>query len=201
MANSVDSDKTPCLMSDLGVHCLLRPVCSITWSKYGNLTNLNSLRDHRGSAPEFQSTAIVTYHNQQLFSALPNRPCKRFSNICNQHIFPHLSKSNFQVYIHYSIRNLLKQYPVKPMLSKVLREKTKHGCLTLKATRKICSRRHSDFFFFSEKTSLEISCESSAKQTIHMKYQDLFSLKNKKKRKILSSVAVVIGALRVKKVA
>ena len=57
------------------------------------------------------------------------------------------------------------------------------------------------FSYFSEKTSLDISCESSAKQMIHMKCQDLFSLKNKKKKKIkkkLSSAAVVIGALRVK---
>ena len=37
------------------------------------------------------------------------------------------------------------------------------------------------FAFFSGKTSLDISCESSAKQTIHMKYQELFSLKIKKK--------------------
>ena len=29
------------------------------------------------------------------------------------------------------------------------------------------------FFYFSEKTSLDISCELSAKQTIHMKCQDL----------------------------
>ena len=35
-----------------------------------------------------------------------------------------------------------------------------------------------DDFFFSEKTSLDISCESSVWQTIHMKCQDLFSLKN-----------------------
>ena len=73
--------------------------------------------------------------------------------------------------------------------------------LTHKAPSKICSRRHSKFFFyFLEKTSLAISCESSAKQTIHMKCQDLFSLKNKKKikNKKLSSAAVVIGALRVK---
>ena len=34
------------------------------------------------------------------------------------------------------------------------------------------------FFFFSEKISLDISCES-----IHIKCQDLFSLKNKKKIK------------------
>ena len=55
------------------------------------------------------------------------------------------------------------------------------------------------FFFFSEKTSLDISCESSAKQMIHMKCQDLFSLKKKKKKKKkMSSAAVVIGALRVK---
>ena len=31
------------------------------------------------------------------------------------------------------------------------------------------------FFNFSKKISLEVSCESSAKQMIHMKYQDLFS--------------------------
>ena len=55
------------------------------------------------------------------------------------------------------------------------------------------------FSYFSEKTSLDISCELSAKQTIHMKCQDLFSLKNKKKiNKKLSSAAVVIGTLRVK---
>ena len=53
-------------------------------------------------------------------------------------------------------------------------------CLTLKVLSKICSRQHLFLFFFifSKKTSLDIPCESSAKQTIHMKYQDLFSLKN-----------------------
>ena len=35
---------------------------------------------------------------------------------------------------------------------------------------------------FSEKTSLDISCESSAWQTIHMKCQNLLSLKIKKNR-------------------
>ena len=59
------------------------------------------------------------------------------------------------------------------------------GVLTLKAPSKLCSRRHSIlffyFFYFSEKTSLEISCELSAKQMIHMKSEDLFSLKNRKK--------------------
>ena len=54
-------------------------------------------------------------------------------------------------------------------------------------------------FFFSEKTSLDISCESSAKQTIHMKCQDLFSLKiKKKKKKKMSSAVFVTGTLRVK---
>ena len=41
------------------------------------------------------------------------------------------------------------------------------------------------FFYFPEKTSLDISCESfvwqMTKQMIHMKCQDLFSLENKKK--------------------
>ena len=58
---------------------------------------------------------------------------------------------------------------------------TKVVSLTLNAPSKICRRRHSKlFFYFSEKTSLDISCESSAWQMIHMKCQDLFSLKNKK---------------------
>ena len=34
------------------------------------------------------------------------------------------------------------------------------------------------FFNFSKKTSIDISCASSAWQTIHTRYQDLFSLKN-----------------------
>ena len=41
-----------------------------------------------------------------------------------------------------------------------------------------------DFFFFSEKIKLDISGESSSKQTqlIHMKGQVLISLKNNKKK-------------------
>ena len=39
------------------------------------------------------------------------------------------------------------------------------------------------FFYFSEETNLDISCESSAKQTIHLKCQDLFSEKKKWKIK------------------
>ena len=84
--------------------------------------------------------------------------------------------------------------------------------LTLKAPSKICSIRHLFFLFnFSKKTSLDISCESSVRQTIHMKYQDLFSFIfifffyffQRKQVMIfhvnfkMSSAAVVIGALRV----
>ena len=46
--------------------------------------------------------------------------------------------------------------------------------------------------------SLDISCELSAWQMIHMKCQDLFSSENKKKSK-LSSALVVNDALRIKK--
>ena len=42
---------------------------------------------------------------------------------------------------------------------------------------------------------LDISCESSARQTIHMKCQTLFSLKTKKIR--LSSATILHGALRI----
>ena len=71
--------------------------------------------------------------------------------------------------------------------------------LTLKAPSKICSRRQIKLFFlyyFSEKISFYISCESLAKQTIHMKCKDLFSLK-KWKKILMSSAAVVIGTFRV----
>ena len=37
------------------------------------------------------------------------------------------------------------------------------------------------FFYFSEKKGIDISCELSAKQAIHMKCGDLCSLKKKKK--------------------
>ena len=48
------------------------------------------------------------------------------------------------------------------------------------------------YFQFSRKISLDISCESSAGQTIQMKCQDLLSMKKKQQ---LSSAAVVTGAL------
>ena len=36
MANSVDPDQIPhSVVSDLGLHCLLRPVCWNTWCYYG----------------------------------------------------------------------------------------------------------------------------------------------------------------------
>ena len=54
------------------------------------------------------------------------------------------------------------------------------------------------YFYFSEKTSIDISCESSAWQTIHMKCQDLFSLKNKKKKFFeCRLLQILLGALRV----
>ena len=49
VANSADIGQTPRpAASDLGLHCLLRPVCPNAWSKYGNLNNSNPLRDHPG---------------------------------------------------------------------------------------------------------------------------------------------------------
>ena len=54
--------------------------------------------------------------------------------------------------------------------------------LTLKAPDKNCSRRRFIFYFYlSKKIRLDFSCESSAEQRIHLKYQALFSLKNNEK--------------------
>ena len=73
--------------------------------------------------------------------------------------------------------------------------------LTLKAPFTTKADDNFDFFFyFQMKTILGISCESSAKQTIHMKYLDLLSLKNKKKIKILECrlLHIFLVTLRVK---
>ena len=43
------------------------------------------------------------------------------------------------------------------------------------------------FLFFSNKIRLDMSCESSAGQRIHMKHQALFSSKDKRKKKLLSA--------------
>ena len=52
-------------------------------------------------------------------------------------------------------------------------------------------------FFFQIK-SLDISCELSAKQTIHMKCQDLFSPKNKNENISKCHLQqILLGALRV----
>ena len=47
--------------------------------------------------------------------------------------------------------------------------------------------------YFSEKIRLDISCESSTGQRIHMKHQALFSLRDKSKE-IVSSAAFLFGA-------
>ena len=61
-----------------------------------------------------------------------------------------------------------------------------------------CSRRHFYFiFYFSEKTSLGISCKLSAWQTIHMKCQDWIPWKKIECR----LQQILLGALRVKCVA
>ena len=52
------------------------------------------------------------------------------------------------------------------------------------------------FYYFLEKTSLDISCELSAWQMIHMKCQDLFSLKNKKNIFECCLLQILLGALR-----
>ena len=53
--------------------------------------------------------------------------------------------------------------------------------LTLKPPIAAAADNNFDYFFYlPEKTSPDISCELSAKQTIHMKCQNLFSLKIEK---------------------
>ena len=53
------------------------------------------------------------------------------------------------------------------------------------------------FHYFSEKIRLDVSSESSARQRIHIKNQDLFSSKDKiKKLKKFSSAAIFAGCYK-----
>ena len=54
------------------------------------------------------------------------------------------------------------------------------------------------FFLFSEKIRLDISCESSARQKIHIKHQAAYFLQKIKVKKTKeSSAAILLGSLRV----
>ena len=46
------------------------------------------------------------------------------------------------------------------------------------------------FFYFSEKISIDISCELSAKQMIHMKCHNLFSLKTTRKKMMIIIIII-----------
>ena len=83
--------------------------------------------------------------------------------------------------------------------------------LTLKVVRKFVADHILNLLLFFREKILGISCESSARQMIHMKCQILLSLKNTKKKKnkqkktrkktqhkMMSSAAVVISTLKVK---
>ena len=53
------------------------------------------------------------------------------------------------------------------------------------------------YFNLLKKIRLDVSCESSAWQRIHLKYQSYFLRRTMKKYSRLSSEAVLIGTLRV----
>ena len=58
---------------------------------------------------------------------------------------------------------------------------------------------HFLFFVFFRKIRLDISCKLSAYQTIHMKCQVLFSLKNSKKKIRMLSATILLSASGVKR--
>ena len=69
--------------------------------------------------------------------------------------------------------------------------------LTLKAPSKIAADDTYYFYFYlSKKIRLDVPCESSAKQRIHMKYQALFY--QKKNEKIFKTVVCCIRDWRFK---
>ena len=72
--------------------------------------------------------------------------------------------------------------------------------LTLKALITTAADDIPKYFFivFSEKLRLDVSCESSARQRIHMKHQALFFSKDKSKKLKCRLLQFLFSALRVK---
>ena len=59
---------------------------------------------------------------------------------------------------------------------------------------------HKYFFYcFSEKIRLDVSCESSARQRIHLKHQSILSSKDISKKLKCRLLQFLLSALRVKK--
>ena len=72
-------------------------------------------------------------------------------------------------------------------------------CLTLKAPITTAADDiHNFFHCFSEKIRLDVSSESSARQSIHMKNQVLFSSKDNSKKLKCRLLQFLFGAVRVK---
>ena len=74
-----------------------------------------------------------------------------------------------------------------------------YGTLTLKVPIMTAADDIHKYFFhcFSEKIRLDLSSESSARQRIHMKNQDLFSLKDKIKKLKCRLLQFLFSAIRV----
>ena len=74
-----------------------------------------------------------------------------------------------------------------------------YPALTLKAAQSQMQQTTfiNTFHCFSEKIRLDVSSESSARQRIHMKYQALFSSKDKTKKLKCCLLQILFGALRV----
>ena len=77
---------------------------------------------------------------------------------------------------------------------------SRRGVLTLKAPITTAADDIHKYFFhcFSEKISLDVSSESSARQRIHMKKQALFSSKDKSKKLKCRLLQFWFGTLRIK---
>ena len=71
--------------------------------------------------------------------------------------------------------------------------------LTLKALITTAADNIHKYFFivFQRKTRLDVSCESSARQRIHLKHQVLFSSKDKSKKLKCHLLQFLFSALRV----
>ena len=71
--------------------------------------------------------------------------------------------------------------------------------LTLKALTTIAADDSLEYFFLVfRENKPDISRESSAGHRIHMKHQDLYNLKDKRKKTKVSPAAILLGSLRVR---
>ena len=115
-----------------------------------------------------------------------SKPCSPAYSMKNSRL--HIPKISNGLVQHVTVEGSTSRQWVKSQLSYPLGH-----ILTLKALITTAADDiHKYFHCFSEKIRFDVSCESSARQRIHLNHQALFSSKDKSKKIKMSSAAIFV---------